>query len=84
MKMQNPFKKLPETENDREKQRLEKLMKEHSWTLTKNLAKGKATNNDIKNLEIVYKEYFEKYPNKEKEISCRNRIAKLKRILKLI
>lgn len=79
--MNNPFKILKFDTNDREKLRLERLMKDKSWSIVTLVASGKLLKKDVDELQNIYNEYFKKFPDKDKEINCRMRITKLRKII---
>ena len=79
--MINPFKSLCEKNVSSEKKSLQKKISAKAWELTTLTVKGKAKNSDVDELELLYKKYFDKFPDKSGEISAKGRIAKLRQFV---
>ena len=80
--MKNPFSNIATSNTDREKARLQKLISSQAFTITKRVAIGKCSIDDVNILDDLYKEYFKKYPDKESEINSQRRIMQLRSIIK--
>lgn len=79
--MRNPFKLFTTDKTDRKKQRLEQVIKEKAWDITKKTVSHNLNVKDVDELEKLYKEYFKSYPDVAKEENCRIRIDKLRKIV---
>ena len=80
--MENPFSKIFSGTKDKDKEKLEQQISSKAWDISKKCAIGKMTNKDILELELLYNNYFKKYPNIKQEESSRDRIKKLKTMVK--
>lgn len=65
---------------DPEQKKLETKISVQAWKISKAYVSGRLRKKDIDDLENLYKEYFKRYPDAEREQSSRKRIAKLRKI----
>jgi hypothetical protein len=79
--MMNPFKSITRKAKDqREKDYFKKIEKKALDIVLKQM-KSELTQKDINELEDLYKEYYELYPNKENESKSKVRISKLRQMI---
>ena len=79
--MNNPFSKIETDNKDRNKGMLEKRIKDSAWNITKKVATHKCSASDIDELENLYKEYFEKFPDEKSQVNSFKRISQLRQII---
>jgi len=82
MNFRNPFKKLDQSdvERDRHKKQMHKEISSKALDIAKLVGTRRPCMNEIGELEILYKSYFKKYPDIEGEQRAIRRIAQLKSI----
>lgn len=80
--MINPFRPFIKKTGDTEMDRLHNRVEIECLNIVKLTLMGKTTNYDIDKLEKLYKEYYKKYPDKDKMLHAEKQIMKLRTISK--
>lgn len=78
IRMKNPFKKL--TSKDTNKKFYEDRIKKLAWVISMKVISRRLKPIDIDNLALLYKEYFEKFPDNKLEQEGNKRISQLRTI----
>lgn len=84
--MNNPFKQIfsdeAKSKHDNIKKMYQKKISSKAWEISKLVMMRKLTLKHITELDLLYTQYFLKYPNPKEEKSCDERIKQLKTMCK--
>lgn len=64
-----------------EEKQLQKVIQKEAWTISKKAMMRTLKSSDVDKLEKLYKKYFEKYPDAERQLNSEIRIRKLRQII---
>lgn len=79
--MMNPFKKLVSDAKSPEEKAFHDRIQSKAWDISKKVITHKLSSEDIDSLESLYKEYFLKFPDSERQLSSEKRIIKLRNMI---
>lgn len=77
--MKLPF--IKDDTKDVEKRKLHKVIEREAWEISKKMMTHRLKPSDVDRLEGLYKEYYDKYPDADKELKCMKMIVRLRTII---
>jgi hypothetical protein len=78
----NPFSAFKSKAKDKDKKLLENQISHQASVISLNIIRGRLKSDDIDQLAILYKKYFEKYPDVKGEQNSNKRLAQLRTMSK--